>query len=218
MEKSRVVIVEDDTSLRQSLAEWLSEDYAITEFESAEAFLEAVHDFDFKNGVPACILLDFQMPGMSGVDLQANLKRMKVDCPIIFISGNAQHSDIIDAWRGGTVDFLLKPFSGSHISQALSTVFNKAKPIEMPVELTKPLQALIDIPISQREAEVLILLGKGQKQSEVAEALNITLRTVKMHRANLKAKLGLNTLIELTRYYDQFSLSIEKAAGHHLDQ
>lgn len=218
MKNSRIFIVEDDTSLRQSLVEWLSQDYAVTDFESAEAFLEAVNGFDLKDETPTCILLDFQMPGMNGVELQANLKRMNINYPIIFISGNAQHADIIDAWRGGTVDFLLKPFSGRLISEALSAVFSKAKALEMGSQLTKPLQALIDIPISQREAAVLLLLGKGQQQSEVAAALNITLRTVKMHRANLKAKLGLNTLIELTRYYDQFSLSIEKAAGHHLDQ
>ena len=210
MNKSRVIIVEDDISLRQSLSEWLSQDYVVTEFESAEAFLEAVHDFEFEDGVPTCMLLDFQMPGMTGVDLQANLKLMNIDCPIIFISGNARDTDIIDAWRGGAVDFLLKPFSGNQVSQVLVSLFSKAETIKSAVPPIKVAASRIDIPISQREAEVLLLLGSGRRQIEVAEALDITLRTVKMHRANLKNKLGLDSLFELTRYCDQHKASIEK--------
>ena len=69
-----------------------------------------------------------------------------------------------------------------------------------------------DIPISQREAEVLILLGQGHRQNEVSEKLGITLRTVKMHRASLKNKLNLNTLVELTRYCDEHLPSIDRIA------
>jgi len=212
MNKSRVIIVEDDTPLRQSLAEWLSERYEVAQFESAEAFLEAIHDFEFEDGTPTCMLLDFQMPGMTGVDLQANLKLMNIDCPIVFISGNAQHTDIIDAWRGGAIDFLLKPFSGNQISEVLKTLFIKNAKIKSDIAPAIPEKSVIDIPISPREAEVLLLLGKGHRQSDVAEMLDITLRTVKMHRANLKNKLGLNTLFELTRYCDEHKVSIEKMA------
>ena len=213
MKPSRVIIVEDEMAVRQGLNDWLSAEYAVSGFESAEAFLDAINSFEFEDGVPTCILLDFQMPGMNGVELQSNLQLMNIECPIIFMSGNAQQADIIDAWRGGAIDFLLKPFTGAQVSDALSTLFKKAEKIRSEKPEIEVSQTLIDIPISQREAEVLLLLGKGHRQGEVADMLNITLRTVKMHRASLKTKLNLNTLVELTRFCDEHHKSIEKIAN-----
>ncbi|MES2586771.1 MAG: response regulator [Pseudomonadota bacterium] len=210
MKKARVIIVEDEVAVRQGLSDWLSQEYEVSPFESAEAFLEAINDFEFEDGLPTCILLDFQMPGMTGVELQSNLKLMSVSCPIIFMSGNAQQADVIDAWRGGAIDFILKPFSGSQVSTALEDLFKKMRLLEQESPRVKTEVALIDIPISQREAEVLLLLGKGHRQNEAAEMLGITLRTIKMHRASLKNKLSLNTLVDLTRYCDEHRPSIEK--------
>jgi FixJ family two-component response regulator len=214
MRNSRVIIVEDELAVRQSLSDWLSQDHEVCAFDSAEAFLERYNDFDFEDGLPTCILLDFQMPGMTGVELQENLKLMNVECPIVFMSGNAQQSDVIDAWRGGAIDFILKPFSGAQVDEILSKLFAKAKVISDAMPATLPEKALIDIPISQREAEVLLLLGKGHRQGEVSEMLGITLRTVKMHRASLKNKLNLNTLVELTRYCDEHMPSIKHIANN----
>lgn len=212
MKNSRVIIVEDDTALRHGLTDWLSQEHTVAGFESAEAFLEAINDFAFEDGVPTCILLDFQMPGMTGVELQSNLKSMNIDCPIIFMSGNAQQADIIDAWRGGAIDFLLKPFSGMQVSKALETLLIKTEKQKSEAPSVVPEEFLINVPISPREAEVLLLLGEGYRQSEVAHKLAISLRTVKMHRASLKNKLGLNTLFELTRYCNEHKLSIENAS------
>ena len=211
MKHSRVIIVEDEAAVRQGLNDWLSKEYAVSSFESAEAFLDAVNSFEFEDGVPTCILLDFQMPGMNGVELQSNLQLMNIECPIIFMSGNAQQADIIDAWRGGAIDFLLKPFTGAQVSDALSALFEKAEKIRSEKPKIEVAHTLIDIPISQREAEVLLLLGKGHRQGEAADMLNITLRTVKMHRSSLKEKLNLNTLVELSRYCEEHKLSIERA-------
>jgi FixJ family two-component response regulator len=196
MKNSHVIIVEDDTALRQSLTEWLRQEHVISGFASAEDFLAALNDFEFENDMPTCMLLDFQMPGMNGVALQTELKRLHIECPIVFMSGNAQHADIIEAWRGGAIDFLLKPFSGNELSDVLNALFLKTA----------------QRPITHREAEVLLLLGNGQRQSEAANKLNITLRTIKMHRANLKNKLGLNNLFELTRFCDAHRIEIEKIA------
>lgn len=212
MKSSRVIIVEDDTALREGLADWLIQEHEVSGYESAEAFLEAINDFEFEDSIPTCILLDFQMPGMTGIELQSNLKLMNIACPIIFMSGNAQQADIVDAWRGGAIDFLLKPFSGTQVSETLEALFKKAETLKLNIPAPAVESALIDLPITQREAEVFLLLGKGHRQIEVAEILSITLRTVKMHRANLKNKLALNTLIELTRYYDEHKASIEKVA------
>jgi FixJ family two-component response regulator len=212
MKNSLVIIVEDDNALRQSLTEWLSQDHEVSSFASAEDFLAALNDFEFEYGIPTCMLLDFQMPGMTGVALQSELKLLNLEFPIIFMSGNAQQADIIEAWRGGAIDFLLKPFSGSDVSNVLNALFIKAAQLKLEASETPVTTSPVDLPITHREAEVLLLLGKGHRQSEAAKMLNITLRTIKMHRANLKDKLALNTLFELTRFCDAHQSAIEKIA------
>ena len=212
MKKSLVIIVEDDAALRQGLTDWLSHDHEVASFESAEDFLAALNDFEFEYGIPTCLLLDFQMRGMTGVALQSELKRLSLECPIIFMSGNAQQADIIEAWRGGAIDFLLKPFSGSDVSNVLNALFIKAAQLKLEAAEEPVTNLPMDISITHREAEVLLLLGKGLRQGEAAKMLNITLRTIKMHRANLKDKLGLNTLFELTRFCDAHQSAIEKIA------
>jgi FixJ family two-component response regulator len=212
MKNSLVIIVEDDAALRQGLTDWLSHDHEIASFESAEDFLAALNDFEFEYGIPTCMLLDFQMPGMTGVALQSELKLLNIEFPIIFMSGNAQQADIIEAWRGGAIDFLLKPFAGSDVSNILNALFMKAAQLKLEAAETPVITLPVDLPITHREAEVLLLLGKGHRQSEAAKMLNITLRTIKMHRANLKDKLALNTLFELTRFCDAHQSAIEKIA------
>jgi FixJ family two-component response regulator len=151
------------------------------------------------------------MPGMNGVELQASLKAINAEIPIIFMSGNAQQSDIIDAWRGGAVDFILKPFAPPQVTEALDRQFDaiKQKASHQPKPSHK---SLISIPITKREAEVLLLLGNGYQQLEVAQALDISVRTVKMYRLNLKEKLGLDTLADLAKYCNQYEPSIEAIA------
>ena len=210
MRQLRVILVEDDAALRGSLADWLSKEYLVTQFESAEDLLGAINNFDLEDGISTCILLDFQMPGMNGVELQTKLREMNIEFPVIFTSGNAQQADIIDAWHGGANDFLLKPFTGEKVSQVLQALFQQSNSMKLAAASIPITNHLTSIPISKREAQVLLLLGKGFRQHEIADTLNISLRTVKWHRANIKNKLGLNTLVEIARYCDQHKLQIEK--------
>lgn len=207
---SRVILIEDDTALRESLSNWLSKEHIVVPFKSAEAFLQALDNSDFENGVKTCILLDFQMPGMNGVQLQTRLREMHITYPIIFTSGNAQQADIINAWHGGAVDFLLKPFTGAKVSEVLQALFEKSSAI--PLSALSAKNPATSIPISQREAQVLLLLGRGSRQHEIASTLGITLRTVKWHRASIKNKLGLITLVEIARYCDQHQSLIQRIA------
>ena len=212
MIKNRVIIVDDDLDVREGLVAWLTQNYQVDSFESAESLLIAITNFDFEDGVPTCILLDFQMQGMNGVELQHTLKQINIEFPIIFMSGNAKQSDVIDAWHGGAVDFILKPFTAGKISSSLEKLFATAKQNQVKIKSSSGNQPEIDLPITQREAQVLLLLGKGHEQQEVAEILGLSLRTVKMYRTFLKNKLGLHTLMELGRYYDKYQASIEKIA------
>jgi FixJ family two-component response regulator len=212
MKNSRVIIVDDDSDLRESLNAWLSQDYLVEAFDSAESFLLAIKDFNFEDGIPTCIALDFKMPGMNGVELQKILKEINVEFPIIFMSGNALQADVIDAWQEGAVNFILKPFAASKISDAIQRLFTTVSQQHKNKRDAPDKTSNIELPINQREAQVLLLLGKGCQQYEVAEILGLSLRTVKMYRASIKEKLQLHTLMELGRYYDKHQLSIEKIA------
>jgi len=212
MKQATVIVIEDDPALRLSLSAWLSSEYSVICFDSAETFIEEIHRFESEDMTSICLLLDFQMEGMTGVELQAELSRRNVRLPIIFMSGNAHQADIIDAWHGGAIDFLLKPFTGSKVSEKLATVFQRSE-LKNALSAGSVNQTELDMPpISQREAEVLLLLGQGHRQHEIAKMLNISLRTVKWHRFHIKSKLNLNTLVELTRYCDQHSSEIETVA------
>jgi FixJ family two-component response regulator len=213
MIKNRVMIVDDDLDVREGLEAWLTQDYQVDNFDSAESFLSALSNFDFEDGVPTCILLDFQMSGMNGVELQQNLKHINIEFPIIFMSGNAKQSDVIDAWHGGAVDFILKPFTPAKISSSLEKLFTIAKQNQVKLKSSPDNQLQIDLPITQREAQVLLLLGKGHEQQEVAEILGLSLRTIKMYRSFLRNKLNLHTLMDLGRYYDKYQASIEQLAA-----
>lgn len=212
MKNNRVIVVDDDLDVRDGLEAWLTQDYQVEKFDSAESLLTAIHDFDFEDGVPTCILLDFQMPGMNGVELQQRLKQINIEFPIIFMSGNAQQSDVIDAWHEGAVDFILKPFIPGKVSDSLEKLFVTAHKNKEMIGPSEGDQIQIELPITQREAQVLLLLGKGHEQQEVAEILGLSLRTIKMYRTFLRNKLNLHTLMELGRYCDKHQSSIEKLA------
>lgn len=212
MKNARVIIVDDEADIREGLQGWLSNDYSTLCFDSAESFLAAINNFDFEDGAPSCMLLDFQMPGMNGVELQSALKQINIEFPIIFMSGNAGQADIINAWHGGAIDFILKPFIPQQICEALTKLF--AQHERDKVITSGPQSGITDIPITTREAQVLLLLGKGHQQKEIAEMLGLSLRTVKMYRTILKNKLNLNTLMEIARYCDQYHLSIQKIAAN----
>lgn len=212
MKNAKVIIVDDEPDVRDGLENWLSNNYQTQSFASAELFLQAIHDFEFEDGVPSCMLLDFQMPGMNGIELQSTLKQINIEFPIIFMSGNAKQADIINAWHGGAVDFILKPFTGQQISDSLIKVFEKAAQSRN-TDINRETYAFSNTAITQREAQVLLLLGQGYQQNEVAELLGLSLRTVKMYRTFLKNKLNLNTLMEIARYCDKHNLSIKETAG-----
>lgn len=208
MKSLRVIIVDDEQDIRDALYGWLSKDFAVDCYESAELALKAITNPQFENDIPICILVDLNMPNTSGIELQSQLAALNTAHPIVFMSGSATQADIIKTWQGGAIDFILKPFSAEQISQALKKVLDKLHSLKTTSEAK-----IIDLQITRREAQVLLLLGKGFQQIEVADKLGLALRTVKMYRAFLKNKLNLNTQMELARYCDKHSKSIELIAN-----
>lgn len=199
--KKTIVVIDDDVDMREGLHAWLSKQYQVELFADADSFLlylDALKDCD-------CLLLDLRMPGMSGTDLQRELSGRHFAAPIVFMSGDAQQSDVIAAWRAGAFDFVLKPFSPDEISDALKKVF-------LAIEAHDQSSMPESLPITRREAQVLQLLGEGLHQQEIADRLNLALRTVKMYRSFLKNKLHLNTLADIARFCDRYRDIIKKQA------
>jgi FixJ family two-component response regulator len=180
MKNSRVIIVDDDSDLRESLNAWLSQDYLVEAFDSAESFLLAIKDFRFEDGIATCIALDFKMPGMNGVELQRTLKEINVEFPIIFMSGNALQADVIDAWQEGAVNFILKPFAASKISDAIQRLFTTVNQHDKDKRDAPDKTSNIELPINQREEA----LSMASSYSESPHGIGIK---------NMNAKESFNT-------------------------
>jgi FixJ family two-component response regulator len=184
--------VDDDVSLRIGLQRLIAEaGYETRVYGSAGDFLlEALPDR------PGCILLDLQLPGPSGLELQAALQRQLVHLPVIFLTGFADVSSSVRAMKAGAVDFLEKPVDPDVLLEAIriSLVTEQAQRTLRQDEETLRKQ-LSTLSADQREVLDRILAGKLNKQ--IAHELLISERTVKTRRAELIAKLGANTMAEL---------------------
>jgi FixJ family two-component response regulator len=148
------------------------------------------------------------MPETSGFQVQSALNVIGYSAPVIFMSGDADKADVIAAWREGAVDFVLKPFSGQEIRSAIDAHLERKSSHESAAESVMAKD--VRLPITLRETQVLLLLGEGLRQHDVAKRLNITVRTVKMHRTSLKEKYNLNSAVDIARFYERHKESLER--------
>jgi two-component system response regulator DctR len=197
---SRIFIVDDDASVRDAFA-WLLRSRRLQSevFDSAEAFL---HHLESAHGAaaeqPACLLLDVRMPGMSGLALFDRLieRRLHLAMPVIFLTGHADVPTAVDAVKRGAFDFCEKPFSDNalvdRVEQALaqSAAFlcsrsEAARVRERQTELT------------ERERDVMRLVVAGLPNKLIADRLEISVRTVEVHRSRVFDKMEVKSAVEL---------------------
>lgn len=199
----QIVVVDDDPDIRAAMMAWLSTEHEVLSFESGEAVLRALSTGRLMLLPRVCLLIDVQMVGMSGLALLAQLREQCPHAAVVLMSGVARQDQIIQAWRDGAQDFLLKPFDIDELNTVLHKCFSRqeAALATRSPELEYARSLLKDL--SPREAGVLLLLADGRKQQEVADDLGIALRTVKKHRANISLKLGLGNLADLVRFCDE---------------
>ncbi|NPT42974.1 response regulator [Paraburkholderia sp. 1N] len=189
-----VYIVDDDNGMRTSLA-WLLESVGVKSagFANANEFLNA-----FDPGVPACLVLDVRMPEQSGFDVQAQLNRQGATLPIIFVSGHGDIPMSVRALQNGAIDFVEKPYNSQQmldrVQRALKLAMQRHAANQKQRELKKRLESL-----TAREKEVLrgVIDGKGSKR--IASDLSISVKTVDVHRASIKDKLGAASIAMLVR-------------------
>jgi two-component system response regulator FixJ len=195
MATSAVVhLIDDDDGVRQSLAFLLTTaGLAVRVYESAVAFFEALGTLQ-----PGCIVTDVRMPGIDGMQLQRRLKGLGVHLPVIFITGHADVPLAVEAMKAGAIDFIEKPFDDDVLLSAIRVALDLyehtgQRDLEIAMVRIK-LQSLSD-----REREVLEGLLAGRPNKTIAYDLNLSPRTVEVHRANVMTKMGASSLSSLVR-------------------
>lgn len=190
----QVFVVDDDSALREWLEVLLkAAGHNVVGFASAPAFLEA-----YRQDQPGCLVLDIRMPEMSGLELQARLKERDALLPVIFITSHGDVPMAVEAMRSGAVDFLLKPFQDTdlleRVRQALAMdAANQAERSEL-AAIRERMASL-----TPRELEVMHLVVQGRANKVIATDLNLSQRTVEIHRARVMDKMGATSLAHLVR-------------------
>jgi RNA polymerase sigma factor (sigma-70 family) len=189
-----VYVVDDDASTRELLV-WLMKrnDLAVEAFADARAFLAA-----YRAGDPGCLVLDLNMPGMSGLDLQQYLKEQGVAVPVIFLSGRADIPRAVQAVREGAIDFIEKPFDYKRVVELVRECLERDRAERARGDRRRAVSERLG-QLTQREREVLDLVVAGRMNREIAEALDISIKTVEAHRARLMEKLEVGSVAELVQ-------------------
>ena len=189
-----VFVVDDDSSTRELLA-WLMKRNGLR----AEVFPDA-HSFlkGYKRGTPGCLVVDLNMPGMSGLDLQKYLKDNGVALPVIFLSGRADVPKAVRAVREGAIDFLEKPFDYKRVVALIEECLRRDCEARAAQDRRRAHSARL-AQLTQREREVLDLVVAGRMNREIAEQLDISIKTVEAHRAKIMEKLEVNSIAELVQ-------------------
>jgi len=187
-----VYVVDDDSATRSALSSLLrSVDLTVVTFESANDFLAA----DIPD-LPACLVLDVRLPGLSGLDLQRRLTEIEVDLPIIFITGHGDVPMAVQAMKAGAVELLTKPFRDHELLDAIHQALdrNRASHREKAAksELRQRFKSL-----TPREREVMQLVTGGRLNKQIAGQLGISEVTVKIHRGNVMKKMQAESVAAL---------------------
>jgi FixJ family two-component response regulator len=189
-----VLVVDDDESLRQSLADlFATVGLRVETFGSAADFVR-----DRVPDGPSCLVLDVRLPGLSGLDFQAELAKAGMHLPVIFITGHGDIPMSVRAMKAGAVEFLTKPFRDQDLLDAVQRGLaldrarrDQQKPI---AELQARFKTL-----TMREQEVISFVSAGLMNKQIAGELGVSEITVKVHRGNAMRKLGAKSLADLLR-------------------
>lgn len=195
MDETAIVhIVEDDESLRASLDSLLrSVGLATRMYGSARAFMDAD-----RPDAPGCLVLDIRLPGMSGLDFQAQLVDSGVHLPVILMTGFGDIPMSVRGMKAGAVDFLTKPFRDQDMLDAVATAIERDQARRAAEDGAADLLGLFQT-LSPRERQVMALVTAGKMNKQVAGDLNLSEITVKIHRGHAMRKMAARSLADLVR-------------------
>jgi two-component system response regulator FixJ len=189
-----IFVIDDDASMRRALTFLLqSAGYKVETHSSAEEFLRREH----YDGV-GCIILDVQMPGLSGMDLQERLMRSDYRIPIIFLTGHGELSMGVQAMKKGAIDFLSKPCDDEQLLEAVRSAIEKDTHARGSYKEEQEIRRRIDL-LTPRENEILRCVIAGMLNKQIAAKLGIAEPTVKIHRGRIMEKLCAESVADLVR-------------------
>ena len=193
-----VFIVDDDRDVRESLQELLeSVGLHAKSFGTAREFLSSLH-----SDGPSCLILDVRLPGISGLDLQHELKKGKVSIPIIFLTAHADVPMSVKAMKSGAIEFLTKPFRHQDLLDAVQRSLARDRIGRQKQRDISELRQRYNT-LSVREREVMSRVVTGMLNKQVAAELDASEGTVKMHRSQVMKKMQAQSLPELVRMADK---------------
>jgi FixJ family two-component response regulator len=204
--KPTVLVVEDDESVRRALANlFQSVGLEVMLFGSASEMLQS--------GLPAsasCLVLDVRLPGLSGLDFQAELAKTNTQIPIIFMSGHGDIPMTVRAMKSGAVDFLTKPFRDQDMLDAVSAAIERDRKRREAESIVSTLLTRFET-LTPREREIFALVSSGLMNKQIAAELGLAEITVKIHRGHITRKMGAKSLAELVRQAEALGISRTKA-------
>ncbi len=187
MKSDVVYLVDDDQAVRGSLAWFLEGNgFKVSAHENGERFLKALEVAD--RSIPICVLLDLNLPGMSGLEVQAKLAHKYPAIPVAFITGFGQIATAVKAIQQGAIDFIEKPIDHKKLIDLVNRMFDQAL---TKVKEVNQLKAVVDHfkKLTPREKEVLDCIVGGKINKAIAAHLGISIKTVEAHRASVMEKL-----------------------------
>lgn len=197
-----VAIVDDDSSVREGLGSLLrSAGWRVESFASAEEFMAR----PARGNAPSCLLLDLQLPHLSGLDLQKWMSELNLEIPIVFITGHGSIPDSVRAMKAGAVEFLTKPFNEQQLMSAINEAIARDLDIRQHNEEMCELRERY-ASLTPREQEVMQQVVSGLLNKQVAAALAITEFTVKVHRGQVMRKMHAGSLADLVRMAEKLGV------------
>ena len=189
-----VFIVEDDESMRRALGNlFQSVGLRVELFASASEMLRSKLP-----EVASCLVLDVRLPGLSGLDFQAELAKANIHIPIIFMTGHGDIPMTVRAMKGGAVDFLTKPFRDQDMLDAVTVAIERDRKRREADEIVASVQTHFET-LTPREREILSLVSSGLMNKQIAAELGLAEITVKIHRGHIMKKMGAKSLADLVR-------------------
>ena len=200
-----VAIVDDDPSVRRSLERLIrSVGWKAEPFASAQEFLASS-----RTEALSCLVLDLQMPGLSGLDLQKRLAEVGLEIPIVFLTGHGDIPASVQAMKAGAVEFLTKPFDEQDLFRAIREAIEKDRRTRQQHADMRELRERYES-LTAREQEVMQQVISGMLNKQIAAELNITEDTVKFHRGHIMRKMRADSLADLVRMAETLRIHAHK--------
>jgi FixJ family two-component response regulator len=201
-EDAIVYVVDDDASVRRAMTRlFKSRGLRVAAFANARAFLD--HQ---REDAPGCLILDVQMPGKSGIELQEELVGRPIDLPIVFMTAHGDIPMVVKAMRSGAVDFLPKPVDERQLAETVHQAIERCKHQRQESTAVHAFRRRVDS-LSKREFEVMQLVIRGMLNKQIARRLGVTEHTIKVHRGRVMEKTGTKSVAELVRLCERSGLA-----------